>query len=72
MDSYSTRLLNKMMMYEPLLKKKFAVVLKEKYVFRHIFKNAGTMVNTVTKREHMKRGSFVTMIRDPIDNFLNG
>mmetsp|Transcript_23301 Transcript_23301/g.29381 ORF Transcript_23301/g.29381 Transcript_23301/m.29381 type:complete len:295 (+) Transcript_23301:84-968(+) len=67
----------KELFYGPAGKNLFAVILNDKYAFKHIFKNGGTTVNQSAKRGHVKpdevgNRSLVAVVRDPIDHFMSG
>eukprot|EP00551_Chaetoceros_affinis_P013729 CAMPEP_0203692404 /NCGR_PEP_ID=MMETSP0091-20130426/4564_1 /ASSEMBLY_ACC=CAM_ASM_001089 /TAXON_ID=426623 /ORGANISM="Chaetoceros affinis, Strain CCMP159" /LENGTH=422 /DNA_ID=CAMNT_0050563205 /DNA_START=46 /DNA_END=1314 /DNA_ORIENTATION=+ len=66
------------LLYGPPGDNLYGVVLNDKYVFRHIFKNGGTTVNAITNSSHIKYDelegtpSLITTVRDPIDHFMSG
>ena len=66
------------LLYGPPAENLYGVVLNDKYVFRHTFKNGGTTVSVLTNSSHIKYDDLegtpllVTTVRDPIDHFMSG
>ena len=55
----------------------FGYILSERYVFRHIFKNGGHVVEWQTGKGHISSDevgnrSIAAVVRDPVDHFLSG
>lgn len=57
----------------------YAIIINEKYAYRHIFKSGGTTIQFQMRREkqydrpkEIGNRRLVATVRDPIDHFLNG
>ncbi|KAL9180754.1 hypothetical protein ACHAXT_011207 [Thalassiosira profunda] len=55
----------------------FAIVLNEKYAFRHIYKTGGTAIESQVGHSQVREDEYgnrllVAAVRDPIDHFLSG